>query len=265
MEMSTPKRPGRSLGVTGAKPLGAAPGGASMRSPYGFEIQENCINCPVRGQREFCNVSPAALEQLQKSKSTSVYPAGTLLYIEGQAPRGVFILCNGRAKLYTSSRQGKVIILKVALPGEVLGVEAALSNREHEETAELLESCQVNFMTNKDFMKYIGENTEAALKTAGQLTADCRAAQEGIRCLGLSGSVEEKLARLLHGWANGAAAQEGRFKVPYKHEEIAQMIGSTRETVTRILGTLKRKNVIDIKGATIILKDPDRLKELAGE
>lgn len=236
-----------------------------MRSPYGFEIQENCTTCPVRGQREFCNVSPAALEQLQKSKSTSVYPSGTLLYIEGQPPRGVFILCNGRAKLFTSSKQGKVIILKVAQPGEVLGVEATLSNREHEETAELLESCQVNFMTSKEFLKYIGENTEAALKTAGQLTADCRAAQEGIRCLGLSGSVEEKLARLLVGWANGPAAQQGRFKVPYKHEEIAQMIGSTRETVTRILGNLKRRKVIEVRGATVVVKDAGKLKELAGE
>ncbi|HYX52197.1 MAG TPA: Crp/Fnr family transcriptional regulator [Candidatus Limnocylindrales bacterium] len=234
-----------------------------MRSPYGFEIQENCITCPARAQREFCNVSAGALEQLQKSKSTSVYPTGTLLYIEGQAPRGVFILCNGRAKLYTSSKQGKVIILKVAQPGEVLGVEAALGNREHEETAELLESCQVNFMSSKDFMSYISANTEAALKTAAQLTADCRAAQEGIRCMGLSGSVEEKLARLLAGWAAGANA-EGRFKMPYKHEEVAQMIGSTRETVTRILGNLKRKKVIEVRGATVILKDLDKLKELAG-
>jgi len=236
-----------------------------MRSPYGFEIQESCVNCPVRSQREFCNVSPEALEELQKSKSTSIYPAGTLLYIEGQASRGVFILCNGRAKLYTSSKQGKVIILKVAQPGEVLGVEAALGNREHEETAELLESCQVNFMTSKDFLHYIGHNTEAALKTATQLTADCRAAQEGIRCLGLSGSVEEKLARLLSGWADAAPAQQGRFKMPYKHEEIAQMIGSTRETVTRILGNLKRKKVIEVRGATVILKDAAKLRELAGE
>jgi CRP/FNR family transcriptional regulator, cyclic AMP receptor protein len=53
--------------------------------------------------------------------------------------------------------------------------------------------------------------------------------------------------------------------VPYKHEEIAQMIGSTRETVTRILGNLKRKKVIEIKGATLVLKDPARLKLIAGQ
>lgn len=239
-----------------------------MRSPYGFDIQENCTTCPLRHKREFCNVGPDALQHLQRSKSTSIYPMGTLLYIEGQQPRGVFILCNGRAKIYTSSKQGKVIILKVAHPGEVLGLEAALASREHEETAELLESCQVNFMATKDFMRYISEHSDAALKAAGQLTADCRAAQEGIRCLGLSGSVEEKLARLLVTWSENAASAKGgdqRFMVPYKHEEIAQMIGSTRETVTRILGNLKRKKVIEIKGATLIVKDPHRLKQLAGE
>jgi len=205
---------------------------------------------------------------LQRSKSTSIYPAGTLLYIEGQQPRGIFILCNGRAKVYTSSRQGRVIILKIAQPGEVLGLEAALSHREHEETAELLESCQVNFMPTADFIRYISEHSEAALKTAEQLTADCRSAQEGIRCIGLSGSVEEKLARLLltlAGNAGQANGQEQRFKLPYKHEEIAQMIGSTRETVTRILGNLKRRKVIEVKGATLVIRDTARLKHIAGQ
>lgn len=239
-----------------------------MRSPYGFEIQENCLTCPVRHEREFCNVSPAAVEALQHSKSTSFYPAGTLLYIEGQAPRGIFILCTGRAKVYTSSKQGKVIILKIAHAGEGLGLEAALSNREHEETAELLESSQVNFMATRDFLRYIAEHSDAALKTASQLTADCRAAQEGIRCLGLSGSVEEKLARLLLHWTGETrplARRDRRIQVPYKHEEIAQMIGSTRETVTRLLGALKKKKIVEMKGATLIVKDPEQLKRLAGE
>ena len=239
-----------------------------MRSPYGFDIQENCASCPIRHERQFCNVSQAAIEDLQRNKSTSFYPAGTLLYIEGQAPRGVYILCNGRAKVYTSSKQGKVIILKIAHAGEVLGVEAALASREHEETAELLESCQVNFMATRDFLRYISEHSDAALKTAAQLTSDCRAAQEGIRCLGLSGSVEEKLARLLLHWTGESrplAQRDKRLKVPYKHEEIAQMIGSTRETVTRLLGALKKKKIVEMKGATLIVKDPERLKQLAGE
>lgn len=239
-----------------------------MKSPYGFEIQENCVVCPFRTTREFCNVSPAALQQLQNLKFTSIYPAGTLLYIEGQAPRGAFILCNGRAKISTSSKQGKVIILKVAQAGEVLGLEASLANRPYEETAELLDSCQVNFIPTKQLIRYLAENSEAALKAAVQLTTDCRAAQEGIRCIGLSGCVEEKLARLLLAWvatAHEHHKDEKRFKVPYKHEEIAQMIGSTRETVTRILGALKKKKVIEIKGATLIVKDPARLKQLAGE
>jgi CRP/FNR family transcriptional regulator, cyclic AMP receptor protein len=237
-----------------------------MRSPYGFEIQESCLNCPSRKDRDFCNVSPAALQALQHCKSTSIYPAGTLLYIEGQPPRGIYILCNGRAKVYTSSKQGKVIILKIAHPGEVLGLQAALSRRDHEETAELLESCQVNFISTRDFTRFISDHTEVALKAAAQLTADCRAAQEEIRCIGLSSSVEEKLARLLVTWSEPASAErEPRFKVPYKHEEIAQMIGSTRETVTRILGNLKRKKVIEIRGATLVVKDSARLKQIAGQ
>jgi CRP/FNR family transcriptional regulator len=126
----------------------------------------------------------------------------------------------------------------------------------------------VNFIPSKQLVRYLSENSESALKAAAQLTADCRSAQEGIRCIGLSGTVEEKLARLLLAWVANAHEHhkdERRFKVPYKHEEIAQMIGSTRETVTRILGTLRKKKVIEIKGATLLVKDSNRLKQLAGE
>jgi CRP/FNR family transcriptional regulator, cyclic AMP receptor protein len=124
----------------------------------------------------------------------------------------------------------------------------------------------VNFLSNSDFVRYISEHSDAALKAAVQLTENCHAAQEEIRCIGLSTSVEEKIARLLMGWAESShsAGCEPSFKVPYKHEEIAQMIGSTRETVTRILGNLKRKKVIEIRGATLVVRDQPRLKQLAG-
>ena len=91
-----------------------------MRSPYGLEIIDNCATCPVREDRLFCNRPAESMVALQRIKSTSTYPKGAMLFVEGQESRGAFILCKGKAKLYTSSADGRTIILRIAQPGELV-------------------------------------------------------------------------------------------------------------------------------------------------
>jgi len=95
---------------------------------YHFQIVEDCLKCSFREQSLFCDLPREALIRLQGIKATSVYPKGALLCLEGQSPRGIFILCTGRAKLSTTSSEGKSMILRVAEPGEVLGLTAAVSS-----------------------------------------------------------------------------------------------------------------------------------------
>src|ERR1051325_4308251 len=101
---------------------------AFMRAPYGLNILDNCLTCPVREEHLFCNLSPQAGQRLNDIKSTAVYPKGAMLFIEGQQPRGVFILCSGKVKLSTSSREGKTIITKISDSGDVLGLNAVIFN-----------------------------------------------------------------------------------------------------------------------------------------
>src|SRR6185369_13975752 len=110
-----------------------------MIAPYGLKILENCVSCPVKTKRPFCNLPPQATQRLHEIKSTAVYSKGTMLFIEGQQPRGVFVLCMGKAKLSTSSREGKTIITRIADAGDVLGLNGTISNVPYEVTAEMLE------------------------------------------------------------------------------------------------------------------------------
>src|SRR5579872_3922190 len=172
-----------------------------MRSPYGLDIMDNCTTCPVREDRLFCNLPKPAIEHLQRIKSTSTYPKGAMLFVEGQESRGAFILCRGKAKLYTSSAEGKTIILRIALPGEVLGLTSTIANKPYEATVELLEPSQVNFLPKADFLKFLSQHGDASMHVAQQLSANCAGAYEEIRCLGLSASAAEKLARIILTWA----------------------------------------------------------------
>ena len=106
-----------------------------MNTPYGLEIIENCVSCKLRKDKWFCGLSSDVLRSFSASSHLSTYPGGAVLFVEGQMPRGGLILCSGRVKLSTTSR-GKVLILKMAVPGEALGLSAVISGTPYELTAE---------------------------------------------------------------------------------------------------------------------------------
>jgi CRP/FNR family transcriptional regulator len=236
-----------------------------MPSPYNLEVEYNCGECRVRAERLFCNMGPSAVDALDSVKFTGLYPKGSLLFVEGEDPRGVFILCSGRAKLTTSSTEGKTLIVKIAEPGEVLGASATILGKPYEVSAETIEPSQLNFIKRDDFLKYLNTHAEACLHTAQQLSEKYHSAQREIRSLGLSQTTSEKLARLLLDWCDrgGEQTTKGiRLKVLLTHEEIAQMIGTTRETVTRLLSDFKRKKMIDVKGSSMFVLNRAQMENL---
>src|SRR5262250_1881644 len=171
-----------------------------MRAPYGLNILDNCLTCAVREEHLFCNLPQPVVQKLNEIKSTAVYPESAVLFIEGQRPRGVFVLCTGKAKLSTSSSEGKTIITKISEPGDVLGLNAAISNHPYEVTAEMIVPGQANFITRDSLLQFLREYGEVALRIAQQLSRNYYAAHEEIRTLGLAGSPAEKFAKLLLSW-----------------------------------------------------------------
>jgi CRP/FNR family transcriptional regulator len=224
-------------------------------TPYNLDVHHTCIDCSVRAERLFCNMAPETVAVLDAIKFTAIYPKGSLLFVEGEEPRGVFILCTGRVKLTTSSTEGKTLIVKIAEAGEVLGASSTILGKPYEVTAETLEPSQANFIKRSDFLRFLNTNVEACMHTAQQLSEKYQSAQREIRSLGLAQTTSEKLARLFLDWAaHGEETPKGtRLTVLLTHEEIAQMIGTTRETVTRIISDFKKKQLIEVKGSSIFL------------
>lgn len=241
-------------------------GGPRMRAPYGLEIIENCITCPHREERLFCNLPPAAVQRLAAITSAASYPKGATLFVEGQAPRGVFILCSGRVKLSTTSIDGKTLIVRISDPGEVLGLPATVTGKPYELTADVIEPAQANYISRADFLTFLHDHGEVSLRVAQQLGETYHAAIAEMRSIGLSHSAGEKLARFLLDWCatHGGGKGEIRATMTLTHEEIAQMIGASRETVTRLFTDLKKKQLLQIKGSTIVIRDKAGLESLAG-
>jgi len=243
---------------------GLLPGGSPMRTPYGLEIIENCLVCPHREDRLFCNLPETSVKALAAIASSAAYPKGATLFVEGQPARGVFILCSGRVKLSTSSADGKTLILRIAEPGEVLGLPATVTGSNYELTADIIEPAQANFIARTEFLNFLKENGEAALRVAQQLGETYHSAIAEMRTIGLSHSASEKLARFLLEWSATGSEEKGqvRIKMTLTHEEIAQMIGSSRETVTRLLAEFRRKGLLQIVGSTLILRSKADLETI---
>ncbi len=235
-----------------------------MRAPYGLNILDNCLACPVREEHLFCNLPALALQKLNEIKSTAVYPKGAVLFIEGQQPRGVFVLCTGKVKLSTSSSEGKTVITKISDAGDVLGLNATISNHSYEVTAEMIEPGQANFIPRDALLRFLREHGEVSLRVAQQLSSNYYTAYEEIRMLGLTSSPGEKFAKLLLSWylekeqVNGQA----QIKLTLTHEEIAEMIGTTRETVSRLFSEFKKKRLLEAKGSTLILRSKLALEKM---
>lgn len=234
-----------------------------MRAPYGLNILDNCLTCPVREEHLFCNLPVPALQKLNEIKSTAMYPKSAMLFIEGQQPRGVFVLCAGKVKLSTSSSEGKTIITKISDAGDVLGLNATISNRPYEVTAEMIEPGQANFITRDALMHFLREHGEVAVRVAEQLSRNYYTAYEEIRTLGLTSSPSERFAKLLLEWSgkgkNGDALQ---VKVTLTHEEIGQIIGTTRETVSRLFSEFKKRQLVQLKGATLVIRNKGALEKM---
>lgn len=233
-----------------------------MNSPYGLPAE--CVDCHLRSEHFFCALSQESLRAFNQIKLAAAYPGGAVIFVEGQSPRGIFMLCEGQVKLSTTSRDGKTLILRIAKPGEVLGLDAVVAGKRYELTAETMRPCQLNFVTRRDFLRLLREHSDASLRAAQQISRDCEYAYDAIRSLGMSHSVSWRVAKFLLASATDADVTDGvvRASLGLTHEDIAQLTGTSRETVTRALTELRKKDIVELKGSTLIIHNKPALEQL---
>jgi CRP/FNR family cyclic AMP-dependent transcriptional regulator len=167
----------------------------TMGSRYGLKMIQSPSASLARRGEVLCDSLASSLTVLDTIIPPVAYPKGAVLFMEGQTACGIFAVCSGQVKLYTSSLEGKAIILRIAEAGELLGLPATLSGRPCEVTAEVSEQARVNFIPRPAFLRFLNAHPEAVIQVAQFLTDSHYADHEVIQSLGLSRSASEKLAR----------------------------------------------------------------------
>jgi CRP/FNR family transcriptional regulator len=153
--------------------------------------------------------------------------------------------------------------LRVAQPGDVLGLNSVLAGTSYAITVETLQPCRFTFIAREEFLKLIQEHGDACLYFAQRLGQDCQSAYDVIRSI--ASPVETRLARFLVSCCSNECAEEGivRVKFSLTKEAIGQRIGCTRETVSRMLSSFRRRGVAELVGTTLLVYNRAALQSLS--
>jgi CRP/FNR family transcriptional regulator, cyclic AMP receptor protein len=192
--------------------------------------------------------------------------SATILINEELAPTSILFLIEGRARLSINSNKGRRLIVGIAVPGEILGLTSAISGRPYEITAEALHPCTVASIPRQNFLDFLLRYPAAFQNVARELCLDNKRIRERLRTVGLELSAPAKLARLLMDWCspNEHMGLGGRVWISFTHDEIAEHIGVSRETVTRCFVDFRNQGLVQQRGSILIIPNPRSLAEYTG-
>jgi CRP/FNR family transcriptional regulator, cyclic AMP receptor protein len=203
---------------------------------------------------------------LEQSRINTIHRDGSVLFTEDQPAKGVYLVLGGIAKVSISSPQGKLMIIRVAQAGELLGINATMTGLPYQATAETWRKCSTSFMPRAEFIAL--QRRDEHFREQVQIAVSRYVVELfGItRRLLLAETAAEKLANLLLKWCDELGSVEPcgiRILWEFTHEDIAQMICVSRETVTRLLGEFHNRGLILITRNILLVCEPQGLEEIA--
>ena len=193
------------------------------------------------------------------SHLSSLHGRGKVLFAEGEPARGIYILRTGRAAVSISSSEGRIVTLRMAQAGDVLGLNAVLRSASYDTTVKTLQPCRTDFIPRAELMELLvtSESGNQAILTL--LSHELAELTERTRSLLLPQTASARLAKLLLEWSD----QAGRIDRVFTHEDFSQMICSSRETVTRLLANVSRRKIVQITSDSLVIRDRPALERMA--
>ena len=209
------------------------------------------------------SLSPTDRQNLLLLSQVQTFRRGDYVFHSGAQGNNVYILEEGRAKIYKLSSTGKEIILWFCLPGEIFGLAEVTRAGSREVFAEACTNARVYRIPREEFTRFLSRHPDTALQTIDLLS--CRMRVLGDMLLNLvTDDVPSRLVKLLTRLASRYGRREGDtifLDIHLTHQDMADMIGATRQTVTSELNKLKQKGVIEMKHHRIRIQNEEFLDD----
>lgn len=211
----------------------------------------------------FASLPDAVIRDLDSALVPSPQTGGEILYSQNDKPAGVYILFSGRAKLTAIVATGKTALLRISQPGELLGLNAVIARRPYMATARVLEDSHIAFLAREELVSLIVRHPELAIAVAERLATDCAEALTEMLFLRVTTTTLQRLAMLMLRWSGANGARRHEVPILYTQAEIGQMIGASRETVTRLMKQLERRGSICVSHSQLKIVDQQSMKKIA--
>ncbi len=233
------------------------------RNPSELAVVATSLSSPLAKDRFFRNLPRNLQTELDAISSPTIFRKREILFSEGELARGVFVIGMGSVKLSAGSPDGRSTIVRMAGPLEIVGLPGTMSGKHYEMTAEAAEAVQASFIPRRPFRFFVRAHGEVGLRVAEILSQIYLTTYREVRYLCLSGSAQGKLARFLLGLAsNDRGRRPARVVLTLTHEEIAQVVGLSRETVTRLFADFRHKNLVEVNGSSLVIPNERALRDL---
>lgn len=223
-----------------------------------------CQSCPSRKGPLIGCCPLEELEFIATNKSSQFYQKGQTIYQEGAVAHGLHCVHQGKIKITKVGGDQKEQIIRLARHGDVLGFRSLLTGNHYSTSAVALDDCVVCFVPRADFLRLLQSNRQFSNSLMKLLATDLGAAEERMLQLAYK-PVRERLAAalLLLQRTFGEEDATQPFSAAISREDLASLVGTAKETVSRLLSDFKEVGLIATRGSRITLLQPARLLEIA--
>lgn len=225
----------------------------------------HCQTCHSRGKSVFCDLSDVHLSEIDQAKTTNHYKPHQVVFYEGNTPYGLYCIASGKIKIYKSDPQGHQQIVRLAGSGDILGYRCLLGEEPYAATAETIEEADICFVDKRTFFHVLDTHPVTAFRVLSVLARDLGKAEAKMVDL-VHKNIRERLAELFLAFQvkYGQKAKNGvRLNITLTREELAELIGTTQESVIRLISEFKQDGLIEVDGRNITLLNLKKLTETA--
>jgi CRP/FNR family transcriptional regulator, polysaccharide utilization system transcription regulator len=220
----------------------------------------SCAECSNRSQSIFQAIKPEMLSECLKNKATTRFSIGDILVRQGEPYKGIFCISSGAVKVIKPNPQSENdLILWIARPGDVLGMDALINSDAYSYTAVAIKPVLACFIPEENFASLLKRNQELALSVMQNLSKKINLIEERIQNI-THKTVENRFVEFLV--ANAPKGKEGETFLDHTIDEVSGLIGTTRYYLDKVIGRLRKKNLVTIHKKRIMLLNAKGLEEL---
>ncbi|MGA9532454.1 MAG: Crp/Fnr family transcriptional regulator [Anaerolineales bacterium] len=208
----------------------------------------------------FQDLSPDEVQQIDQSTTMTTCESGRVFYAPEETGEVLFLLKNGRVELYRLSPEGKKLVVAVLGPGSIFGEMSIVGHGMHNTFAESLDECLICVMSRVDVERLLTDKPKVALRFMQAMANRLQQAEEKLEDIAFK-SVPARLAALL---LKLAQDDDGSLRVDgYTHQDLADVVGTYRETATQVLNDFKANGWVDIGRKRVEILDRQALANQA--